>query len=233
MKKRNAWLVKCLITLAFVVAIVLLWKYVITRQQVTDAIEYVRSFGAWAVVVFLILYVLLITLSFPATILNVTSGILFSFWIAAGASIIAALTGACLTFLIARFWLKDLMIKRLKKHESSQKILALADDNAWRLIILLRLNPFIPAVLKNYGFGITDVKFRQYAWATLIGQFPLTTLYTYLGWLGGNAMLNSDSHPPTYQWAILGGGVIVSIIVSVVAYKHTHKKQQLHSSPAT
>ncbi|WP_414830149.1 TVP38/TMEM64 family protein [Alteromonas sp. H39] len=197
------------------------------------AIDYVRSFGAWAVVVFFILYVLLVTLSFPATILNVTSGILFSLWIAVGVSIVAALTGACLTFLIARFWLKDAIVKRLEKHENSHKMLELAEDSSWRLILLLRLTPFIPAVLKNYGFGITSVKFRQYLWSTLVGQFPLTTLYTYLGWLGGNAMLNSDSHPPTYQWAILGGGVIVSIIVSVVAYRQTHKKQQLHSSPAT
>ena len=101
-----------------------------------------------------------------------------------------------------------------------------------RLVVLLRLNPFIPAVLKNYGFGITEISFKQYAWATLIGQLPLVSLYTYLGWVGGNSMLNSDAHPPTYQWAILGGGLLVSIIVTYVAYRHTKKKQCASATPA-
>lgn len=232
MKKRNLWLIKSVIGVVFISAVILLWQHVITREQVADAVEYIQSFGVWAVIVYFFIYTLLVALSFPSTILNIVSGILFGLSIAICVSILAAFSGACITFLFARFWLKDHVKNRLERYEGSKKILALAKDSAWRLVILLRLNPFIPAVIKNYGFGITEISFKQYAWSTLVSQLPLVSLYTYLGWVGGNSMLNSDAHPPTYQWAILAGGILVSIVITIIAYRHTKKKQHASAQPA-
>ena len=232
MKKRNLWLIKSVIGVVFISAVILLWKHVITREQVTDAVEYIQSFGVWAITVYFFIYTLLVALSFPSTILNIVSGILFGLSIAICVSILAAFSGACITFLFARFWLKDHVKNRLERYEGSKKILALAKDSAWRLVILLRLNPFIPPVIKNYGFGIREISFKQYAWSTLVGQLPLVSLYTYLGWVGGNSMLNSDAHPPTYQWAILAGGILVSVVIAIIAYRHTKKKQHASAQPA-
>jgi uncharacterized membrane protein YdjX (TVP38/TMEM64 family) len=231
-KKRNIWLVKGLLAAVFIAGVILLWKYVVTREQVIEVVEYVRSFGAWTAIVYFLLYTMLVTLSFPSTILNITSGILLSFSIALGVSALAALSGACITFLFARYWMKDSIKKKLEHYDSSKQVLELAEDGQWRFVILLRLNPFIPAVLKNYGFGITNISFKQYVWSSFIGQLPLVTLYTYLGWVGGNSMLNSDSHPPTYQWAILAGGAVVSIIMTIVAYRHTKKRSNANTQPA-
>jgi uncharacterized membrane protein YdjX (TVP38/TMEM64 family) len=232
MKKRNVWIVKGVMAALFIAAVILLWKYAVTREQVSEAVDYIRSFGVWSVIVYFFAYTALVALSFPSTILNIASGILFGLFAAITVSILAAFSGACTTFLFARYWLKERVKHKLERYESSKEVLSLAKDSEWRLVVLLRLNPFIPAVLKNYGFGITEISFKQYAWATLIGQLPLVSLYTYLGWVGGNSMLNSDAHPPTYQWAILGGGLLVSIIVTYVAYRHTKKKQHASATPA-
>ena len=232
MKKRNLWLIKSVIAVLFISAIIFLWKHVTTREQVTVVVEYIQSFGVWAVIVYFFIYTLLVALSFPSTILNVVSGILFGLSFALCVSILAAFSGACITFLFARFWLKEGVQNKLERYDGSKKILALAKDSAWRLVILLRLNPFIPAVIKNYGFGITEISFKQYAWSTLVGQIPLVSLYTYLGWVGGNSMLNSDAHPQTYQWAILAGGILVSIVITIIAYRHTKKKQHASAQPA-
>lgn len=232
MKKRNLWIVKGVMAALFIAAVILLWKYAVTREQVSEAVDYIRSFGVWSVIVYFFAYTVLVALSFPSTILNITSGILFGLIAAMTVSILAAFSGACITFLFARYWLKEHVKHKLERYESSKQVLSLAKDSEWRLVVLLRLNPFIPAVLKNYGFGITEISFKQYAWATLIGQLPLVSLYTYLGWVGGNSMLNSDAHPPTYQWAILAGGLLVSIIITYVAYRHTKKKQRASATPA-
>ena len=232
MKKRNVWIVKGVMAVLFITAVILLWKYVVTREQVSEAVDYIRSFGVWSVIVYFFVYTALVALSFPSTILNIASGILFGLTAAMTVSILAAFSGACITFMFARYWLKDHVKHKLERYEGSKEVLALAKDSKWRLVVLLRLNPFIPAVLKNYGFGITEISFKQYAWSTLIGQLPLVSLYTYLGWVGGNSMLNSDAHPPTYQWAILGGGLLVSIIITYVAYRHTKKKQRASATPA-
>lgn len=232
MKKKNLWIVKGVILALFVVVVLLLWKYVISREQVVETVAYIRSFGVWAVIVYFILYTTLVALSFPSTILNIASGVLFGLFAALSVSILAAFSGACITFLIARYFLKEHVEHKLERYEGSKRILALAKDSEWRLVILLRLNPFIPAVIKSYGFGITDIPFKHYAWSTLVGQLPLVSLYTYLGWVGGNSMLNTESHPQTYQWAILGGGLLVSLIVTIVAYRHTKKKQNADSQSA-
>ena len=57
MKKRNLWLIKSVIGVVFISAVILLWKHVITREQVADAVEYIQSFGVWAVIVYFFIYI--------------------------------------------------------------------------------------------------------------------------------------------------------------------------------
>jgi len=46
---------------------------------------------------------------------------------------------------------------------------------------MTRLSPVMPFPLLNYFFGATRVKFTTYAPATVLGLFPFTVAFTWLG----------------------------------------------------
>lgn len=202
----------------------ILWKVVVTRETIMEGLDYIRSFGIWSFVAYAALYILLVSLSFPAALFNITAGLLFSFTTGLAVALFSGLAAACLTFTISRFMLHDFICVKIKNTQKGEQLLAMFKENSAKFVIMLRLNPFIPAIVKNYGLGVTEVKFRTYAWSTLIGQMPLTTMYVYLGWIGGSAMLSEDSKPDAAHYAVLGGGLIITVVTLVFTHYYFRKK---------
>ncbi|NMH59013.1 TVP38/TMEM64 family protein [Alteromonas ponticola] len=224
MKSNHKSLIK--IALIFVVlagCAILLWKLMVTRETVREGIQYITSFGFWSYFVFGLIYVVLASLSFPSSVFNIAAGVLFSFKLGLLVAAISALTAACITFLISRYMLKEFVTHRIEATKSGKQILKLVAEHSAKFIFMLRLNPFIPAVVKNYGLGVTHVKLRTYVWTTMLGQLPLTAMYVYLGWIGGLAMLNQDNSPETVHWLVLGGGLAISIVTLVLSHFYMRK----------
>ncbi len=203
---------------------VILWKLMVSRETVREGLNYINSFGVWSFVVFGVLYVVLASLSFPSTVFNITAGVLFSFEKGLAVALACGLIASCVTFLISRFMLKDFITHKIEATEKGRQILKLVADHSAKFILMLRLNPFVPAVVKNYGLGVTEVQLRTYVWTTLLGQLPLTAMYVYLGWIGGLAMLDEEKSPDVAHWAVLGGGITISIITLVLSHLYMRKR---------
>ncbi|WP_161602047.1 TVP38/TMEM64 family protein [Aliiglaciecola lipolytica] len=202
---------------AISLAVIVGWKFGVSTQQITEGVEYVQSFGVWSVVVFCLVYVTLVCLSFPSSIFNIAAGILFGFAIALPVALACGLAAAVSTFLISRHFIHDFISDKIEKTKNGSQLLSLINKHTAKFIIMLRLNPFIPAVVKNYGLGVTNIRLFTYVWATLLGQLPLTTLYVYLGWIGGHSMLNTENTPDTANWLVLGVGGIISIMTLLIS----------------
>ncbi len=218
-------LLKTAVIFAVLVAsAVILWKLMVSRETVREGLNYINSFGVWSVVVFGVLYVVLASLSFPTTVFNITAGVLFSFEKGLIVAMACALSASCVTFLISRYMLKDFITHKIEATEKGRQILKLVAEHSAKFIMMLRLNPFVPAVVKNYGLGVTEVKFRTYLWTTFLGQIPLTAMYVYLGWVGGLAMLDEEKSPDAAHWAVLGGGITISIVTLLLSHLYMKKR---------
>lgn len=198
------------------VLITLIGKFYFTAKNLTEFITYLQSFGPWGYFVFFLLYAVLATLSFPTTPLTILAGVMFSYLWGVTICIFSANVAAAGAFLLARYFARDSVTRYLARVKNAEQILSLVKRESVKLVILLRLNPFIPASIKNYGFGITPVSFRKYVIASFIGQIPLILIYVYLGYVGGITMVEGESRPETTHLLMLAGGVVVSIILLVV-----------------
>lgn len=229
--KKRSMLVMAAAAIVVVGLCVLAWKFLLTKETVIEGIKYIQSFGALSMLVFLLAYVLLVSMSFPSSFFNISAGIIFSFTPALGIALVAGCSASVFTFLISRYLIREPVLKKISNTEKGQQILDMAEEHGASLIIMARLNPFVPAVVKNYGFAVTKVPLPTYIWATLVGQLPLTSIYVYMGWVGGHAMLGEDTKPASHYWLMLAAGVIVSMIT--LYFAHSRSKKWLSASPST
>lgn len=147
----------------------------LTQEGLGNAIGELRG-SAWAPVLFIGLYAGATAMAIPGTILTLAGGVLFGFFWGTVFNTIAANIGANLAFWVARFLgregIERLCGKRLAKLDEATK------EHGFRGLLLLRLVPLVPFNALNFGSGLTALRWRTYATATVVGIFPGTVVYT-------------------------------------------------------
>lgn len=118
-----------------------------------------------------------------STILTLIGGVLFGIFPGSIYALLGAVFGASLSFGISRFLGEEFVERMLKSKKWSY--LNEYDDalqkKGFLTVIIIRLIPFSGFVFMNYLFGTTRIKFRDYFFGTLIGEYPIILFYTYLG----------------------------------------------------
>lgn len=184
----------------------------------------IDGLGAWGPIVYLLVFVTLGTVSVPTTPLYLGAGIVFGIWTGAAVALVAGFLASMISFLIARHVAHDAWEKRLQSLPRFQSLLAALEDQGFKLVVLARLSPFIPASFKNYGFGLTEIEFRRYASATALGQTPIAMTYVYLGWVGGAAMLHAERPAFTgIEITLLVAGCVASVALLGLTAWHARK----------
>ncbi len=89
---------------------------------------------------------------------------------------------------------------------------------------LLRLSPLVPFNLRNYIYGLTDIKFWHYVAATFFGIMPGSLMYVYFGAAGKAALAGGDGGDPVLRWSLFGAGLVATIIVTVLVTRKARAK---------
>lgn len=199
-------------------ALAALWALLPVNDYLRSAVEWMSEKGPLGVLAYVVIYVVCALVGIPRTILNIAAGVLFSYWLAIATVLVGAATAYSLTFVIARTVARDWVIKRLGESDQVRRLLQLVETEGFKLILLVRMNPFIPGVLKGYGFGTTNVAFRTYLSASLLGFLPLALAHVYLGWVGGEAMLYDGAELGSLETWLLLGGVAASVMLVAGIY---------------
>ncbi len=185
------------------------------REIASDLITRIRAYGAIAPVVYFFVYLLAAIAGFPRTVLTIVAGIIFApvvAFVVVMASIMA--TFMC-TFLIARYFAADWVTARLEKVAVAKQLMAAVDQHGFRMLVLMRLNPFVPGIVNGYGFGLTSIRPLPYFVASVLGQLPLILIYVYLGWAGGEAILHSGAGSDKLRYGTLLFGVALSLLMLI------------------
>lgn len=107
----------------------------------------------------------------PASLLTLGSGFVFgcAFGLGLGtlvgvvAVLIGASLGAMVSFVLARYLLREPVIRLSQKYAVFEALECTIRDNGLKIFILLRLSPVAPFNVISYFGGVSAVRMRDYA----------------------------------------------------------------------
>jgi len=123
--------------------------------------ERIDGFGAWTPVIFILGYVAAVVAFVPALPLTILGGLAFG---AAWGTVyvaIAATTGACLSFLIARYAARAVVARWMAGYPALERMDRAVARHGFRIVMITRLVPIFPFNLQNYAYGLTSIRFGR------------------------------------------------------------------------
>lgn len=179
MSKRH--LKTVLIVLIAVAIIILQHRWDIAALFKPDNIQqWLNDAGTLAPLLYIGIMMAAVVISpIPSLPLDITAGAFFGPILGTVYSVIGALAGAVLSFLIARRLGRESIEMFLGGHinfcsRCSDKLLT-------RIVFFSRLLPVISFDVISYGAGLTKMSLKKFSLATLLGMIPLTFVYNYSG----------------------------------------------------
>ena len=163
---------------------------VLGSANVDAVIEYIRSFGSYAMVFsfFLMVFSSLIA-PLPAFMITLSNAAIFGWWQGAILSWSSAMVGAALCFLLARGLGRD-VVEKFAGKGALAGVEGYFEKYGTKTILVCRLLPFVSFDAVSYFAGLTPLKFLPFFIATVIVQTPATIVYSYVGgMLAGGARL--------------------------------------------
>ncbi len=146
--------------------------------------DQLTGLGFWGPVAMTATYALLTCAMVPGPVLAGASGLLFGTALGTLIAIVSATLGASAAFLIARGLAQRpyaaLITGRLR--DWTQRI----ECRGFLAVLYARIAPGVPFALVSYAAGMTRVRLRAFAAATMIGASPRAFAYAALGGSIGN-----------------------------------------------
>lgn len=155
---------------------------VFTRNvDLNQVINYIRSYGPYAVIIsFILMVVQNITLFIPSFIIALANAAIFGWVNGALLSWISSMTGAVCCFYISRLLGQDIVMDLFSLSMIKRIELFFERYGRWSILIC-RLLPFISYNLVSYMAGLTPMSIWSFIIATGLGQLPATIVYSYIG----------------------------------------------------
>ena len=197
------------------------------------ALTHIAAMGAVGYAAFVLLYAASCVALLPVSVLTLGAGALFGVGPGFALVWIGATLGACASFLIGRHCVRGWVEKRLARYPLFMAIDAAVSVQGWRVVFLTRLTPLFPFSTLNYAYGLTRVKFRDYAVASFLGMAPGTLLFVYLGAAAGEAVsagARGRVRTPA-QWAFFGIGLVATIAAVTLVGRTAKQALAAHTKP--
>ena len=109
MKKSTKTLMKLVGLIAFILLAVYIGRYTNFSQYLDK--ELITSFGVWAPLIFILVYIMGAVLFVPGTVLTLIGALVFGTWFGTLYTVIGATIGASAAFLIARYAGREFIAK--------------------------------------------------------------------------------------------------------------------------
>lgn len=197
------------------------------REHRETLLVFVADFGAFAPVLFVIVYAIATALSIPGgVILTIAGGFLFGTWLGGFCVIIGATLGAAAIFLIAKTSFGDALRAKagpwLKRMEEGFR------ENALSYLLFLRLIPVFPFWLVNLVPAFLGVGLSTFVIGTFFGIIPGSLVFASVG-NGLGSVFDEGGTPDLgiiFKPSILGPIVALGLLALLpIVYKHFSGKR--------
>lgn len=158
-----------------------LWA-VVTSGNMQETIDYIASFGIWAVVFSFFLDVLVNALGFlPSIFISTANGVLFGLVPGIIISWLAETMGVVISFFLMRGILRSSAEKLISQSNYLQRLDEFSGKNGFKMILIARTLPYFPSGIITAVGALSQISVRDYVFANLIGKFPSTALEVVIG----------------------------------------------------
>ena len=178
--------------------------------NVDGLVEYLRSFGPWAMVVSFFLDVLINAGSiFPSIFLSTANGLIFGLPLGILISWLAETVGVVISFLLMRFFFRSTAEKLIAKSNSLKHIDEARGKHGLEWMAFARALPYFPSGILTAVGAVSSISVRDYIIANLIGKFPSTALEVVIG----HDLVNYKEH--SERLAVL----VIAVVLIFWGYK--------------
>lgn len=185
--------------------------------NVEGLVEYLRSFGSWAIIISFLLDVLINAASiFPSIFLSTANGLIFGLPLGILISWLAETTGVVISFLLMRFLFRSTAEKIIAKSDSLKHIDEASGRHGLEWMAFARALPYFPSGILTAVGAVSSISIRDYVIANLIGKFPSTALEVVIG----HDIVNFQQHSQRL------GILIVVVAVIFFAYSRIRKNKK-------
>lgn len=223
--KPRGWWRPVVLLAAVILIMVLAWQFEV-GEKLEKLEKWIKSLGPWGPVAFILIYVAATVAALPGLALSLIAGGIFGpFWGVAIVSV-ASTAGAGASFLIGRYFARDVVSRWLRKSEKFGKLEEMTRRHGASIVAITRLVPVFPYNLLNYGFSLTAVPFRTYLFWSWLCMLPGTVLYVALG--GALTTLIKEGK---VSWALVVVVVVVFVGLAIVGRYARRKLKGGDESP--
>lgn len=152
----------------------------IRHLRVERIVNFIRSKGPFATIIFLGIYALKpFLIVMPSNVVAIVGGIIFGPVKGFIISMVGFFVSGTIAFYLARFLGKEFVQKLI-----GNKFMKLDDNmsnNGFKILFFLRLPPILPYDPLSYACGFTNISFFAFIMASLLGVVPETLCYSVIG----------------------------------------------------
>ena len=158
-----------------------LW-HIMTCGDMQETIDYIRSFGVWAMLFSFCLDVLVNALGFlPSIFISTANGVIFGIVPGVIVSWLAETTGVILSFLLMRTILRDSAEKIIQKSPYLTRLDEFSGKKGFQMMLIARTLPYFPSGILTALGAVSRISVKDYMLSNLIGKFPSTALEVVIG----------------------------------------------------
>ena len=178
--------------------------------DIPATVEYIRSFGEWAVVFAFLLTLFTNALGFPPAVIFSTANVIL-FGIVPGIilSCVAETVGVTIAFLLMRFYFREAAEKAIAKSPFLAKIDRYSGNKGFFIMLIGRMVPYLPSAVMNAVGALSSIRFRDYVLASLVGKFPSTGIEAIIG---HDIIMQQEDHTRLVIVVICAGILIYAAI---------------------
>lgn len=177
---------------------------------------WIDGFGLWGPAVYILIYCLAPSFMAPGLPLTVMGGVLFGPLWGTVYALTGATVGASIAFLVARYMGRS-WVERLLGEGRLRALDEKVGEQGWKIVAFTRLIPLFPFNFLNYAFGLTSVRFGEYALASFIFMAPGTAAYAIFS----SSLL--DILKGRVSWEFVAGAALV-LLVSLLPFLYKRLK---------
>jgi uncharacterized membrane protein YdjX (TVP38/TMEM64 family) len=170
--------------------------------------------GGIGILAWLLLYVILALLVAPASLHKFISGVLFGFWQGWAIAFVGACLGAILPFWLTKRYLYDRVGKKMNDKPTLNALKKAVSEDGLRCVLLTRVSLVVPYAVLNYGYGLTDVSWRDYLVGN-IGMIVPGALYAYWGSKAADLSIAMDGGRDWTYWTAISLSILLTAWIIV------------------